>query len=120
MDRMRRAMTPQEFQVLVSLAGQDRHGLGIMREVDSRTGGSVWLGPGTLYTALKRMKDGGLIQESEDRPAPSLDDPRRRYYRLTDRGLGVVEGEVRRMDEAVRQARKLGIASTGSVVEGVG
>lgn len=96
-------LTPAVFHILLSLVDDERHGLAITREVESRTGGKVWLGPGTLYTALKRMSGDGLIEESGRRPAPDLDDRRRRYYRLTGFGKRVLLAEAELKEEELRQ-----------------
>src|SRR3712207_5182028 len=79
-------LTPAVLQILLSLADEERHGYGIMREVEDRTGGGVRMGPGTLYGSIKRMLVDGLIEESDERPDPELDDSRRHYYRITDFG----------------------------------
>src|SRR6266404_8249853 len=76
-------LKPNWFHVLLSLSGEDQHGYGIMQEVLDRTDGKVRLWPATLYGTLKRLMDEELIEESGERPAPELDDSRRRYYRLT-------------------------------------
>ena len=94
-----------EFQILLALADDERHGYGIMREVAERTSGDVQLGPGTLYGSIKRMVGRGLIEESEERPDPALDDERRRYYRITSLGRRVVMAEARRMERLVGIAR---------------
>jgi DNA-binding PadR family transcriptional regulator len=90
------------FHVLLSLADQEQHGYGIMQEVLQRTGGKVRLWPATLYGTLKRLMDEELIEESGDRPAPELDDARRRYYRLTRLGRRVLAAESARLEELVR------------------
>jgi len=103
-------LTPAMFQVLVALADGEKHGYAIIKEVSRRTDGKVRLRAGTLYTAIRRFVDSGLIQESAERPDPALDDERRRYYRLTDRGRAVAVAEARRMTETLAQARtKLGV-----------
>jgi DNA-binding PadR family transcriptional regulator len=94
-----------EFQILLALADEERHGYGIMREVADRTHGDVQLGPGTLYGSIKRMVARGLIEESDERPDPKLDDERRRYYRVTSLGRRVVVAEARRMERLVGIAR---------------
>lgn len=96
-------LTPAVFHILLALADDERHGLAITREVESRTGGKVWLGPGTLYPALKRMSGDGLIEESGRRPAPDLDDRRRRYYRLTGFGKRVLLADAALKEEELRQ-----------------
>ena len=94
-----------EFHILLALADAERHGYGIMQEVERRSGGSVRLGPGTLYGAIKRMLAAGLIEQSDQRPASEPDDQRRRcYYRLTGLGGHVAAGESRRLAELVRVA----------------
>jgi DNA-binding PadR family transcriptional regulator len=90
------------FHILLSLAGDDQHGYGIMQEVLDRTSGKVRLWPATLYGTLKRLIEAGLIEESGDRPAQELDDARRRYYRLTRLGRRVLDAESERLQELVR------------------
>ncbi len=101
-------LTPVALNVLLALADGERHGYGIMLEVRERTGGRVRLGPGTLYGAVKRLKEGGVIEESEERPDSESDDERRRYYRLTGFGGDVLAAEVERLDGLVRAARRKG------------
>ena len=104
-------LTPVALNVLLALADGERHGYGIMLEVRERTGGRVRLGPGTLYGAIKRLKEGGVIEESAHRrpdPGEVPDDERRRYYRLTGFGGAVLAAEVERLDGLVRAARRKG------------
>jgi DNA-binding PadR family transcriptional regulator len=101
-------LTPVALNVLLALADGERHGYGIMLEVRERTGGRVRLGPGTLYGAIKRLKEGGVIEESEKRPDPEADDERRRYYRLTGFGGEVLAAEVERLEGLVSAARRKG------------
>lgn len=89
------------FHILISLADGEQHGYGIMQEVLERSGGKVRLWPATLYGSLKRLIENGLIAESGERPAPELDDARRRYYKLTPLGLQVLELESRRLCDLV-------------------
>jgi DNA-binding PadR family transcriptional regulator len=98
-------LTPAVLQILLALADEERHGYGIMKEVEDRTGGEVRLGPGTLYGAIKRMLADGLIEESDERPDPDLDDQRRRYYQITDFGRGVAGAEAQRLRDLVNTAR---------------
>ena len=98
-------LKPQWFYVLLSLADDGQHGYGIMQEVLARTEGKVRLWPATLYGTLKRLTDAGLIEESGSRPAPDLDDARRRYYRLTRLGRRVLKAEGRRLEELVSAIR---------------
>ncbi|HVD04420.1 MAG TPA: helix-turn-helix transcriptional regulator, partial [Gemmatimonadaceae bacterium] len=81
-------------------------GYAIMREVAERTDGAVRLGPGTLYGALKRLLEAGLVEEGGERPDPDMDDERRRYYRLAKPGLSVARAEARRLEGMVRAARQ--------------
>ena len=94
------------FHILLSLAGAEQHGYGIMQEVLERTNGAVRLWPATLYGSLKRLIADGLIEESDERPVEELDDARRRYYRLTRLGRTVLELECDRMQEMVRMVQK--------------
>jgi DNA-binding PadR family transcriptional regulator len=77
-----------------------------MREVEGRTGGEIRLGPGTLYGSIKRMLADGLIEESNERPDPEMDDQRRRYYRITDFGRRVAGAEAERLADLVSTARE--------------
>ena len=94
------------YHILVSLVDEDRHGYGILREIERRAGGDVRLGTGTLYTAVKRLVAAGLIEETDERPDPELDDHRRRYYRLTHLGRSVAAAEAARMAGLVGLARQ--------------
>ena len=98
-------LKPHWFHVLLSLDHQEQHGYGIMQEVLERTGGKVRLWPATLYGTLKRLMDEDLIAESDRRPAPDLDDARRRYYRLTKLGSRVLQAECRRLEDLVAVIR---------------
>jgi DNA-binding PadR family transcriptional regulator len=93
------------FHILLSLAGGEQHGYGIMQEVLNRTSGKVRLWPATLYGSIKRLIEAELIEESDERPAPELDDARRRYYRLTALGRRVLDAECERLQELVRTIR---------------
>ncbi len=97
-------LTPAVFHILLSLVDEERHGYGIMKEVEARTDRRVQLKPGTLYQAIKRLLESGLIQETGERVDPSLTDERRRYYRLTGSGREVVEAEAERLAQLVDQA----------------
>ena len=94
------------FHILLSLAGAEQHGYGIMQEVLERTDGPVRLWPATLYGSLKLLIADGLIEESDERPVAELDDARRRYYRLTRLGRAVLELECERLQEMVRMVQK--------------
>jgi DNA-binding PadR family transcriptional regulator len=98
-------LTPAVLNILLALADEERHGYGIMREVEARTGGETRLGPGTLYGSIKRMLADGLIEESDERPDPEMDDQRRRYYRITHFGRWVAGAEAKRLQDLVNTAR---------------
>ncbi|HEX9800739.1 MAG TPA: helix-turn-helix transcriptional regulator [Thermoanaerobaculia bacterium] len=98
------------FHILLALAEEDRHGYAILLDVERRTGGEVRLSVATLYRTLERLLEQGLIAELAERPAPELDDERRRYYRLTPRGAAAARAEARRLDKLVRLARSAGLA----------
>ena len=98
-------LTPPVFHILLALSEGERHGYAIMQEVAADTGGSLQLGPGTLYGCLKRMLAAQLVEESEDRPDPDLDDERRRYYRITALGARALRAEAERLASAVAAAR---------------
>jgi DNA-binding PadR family transcriptional regulator len=91
----------QWFHIMLSLAGGEQHGYGVMREVLGRTHGKVRLWPATLYGSIKHMIEADLIEESDERPAPELDDARRRYYRLTALGRRALDAECDRLQELV-------------------
>ena len=101
-------LQPAVFHILMALADEDRHGYGIIQEVRGRTSGDVRLSPGTLYRSIQRMLDDDLIVEINERPAPELDDERRRYYRITTFGRAVARAEANRLHELVRLARASG------------
>jgi len=90
-------LTPAVFHILLALADGEKHGYGIMREVAAITDGAMRMGPGTLYGTIKRMLEAGLLEESDERPDPTLDDERRRYYRMTDFGERVAQAEAERL-----------------------
>jgi DNA-binding PadR family transcriptional regulator len=108
-------LTPVALNILLALADGERHGYGIGLEVRERTGGKMRLGPGTLYGSIKRMVDGGLVEESEGRsegPGDGrrrYDEERRRYYRLTGFGERVLAAELARLEGVVRTARAKGV-----------
>ena len=105
-------LAPATFQILLALVDGERHGYSIMKEVTARTDGAVRMGPGTLYGALKRLLEGGLVEESEQRSDAELGDDRRRYYRLTKFGLRVARLEARRLEAMVRAARRKKLIGT--------
>lgn len=93
-----------QYQILVSLLSGEKHGYGIMLTVETLTDGKVKLGPGTLYGAIKRLIEQGWIEESGERPDPSIDDQRRRYYRITASGKQVTSDETKRLRHVVGYA----------------
>ncbi len=105
-------LTPAVFHILLALADGEKHGYGIMQEVTTITNGEVRMGPGTLYGTIKRMLESGLIEETEERPDPALDDERRRYYRITSFGERVAHAE------ASRLATLLNVAQSKRLVGG--
>jgi DNA-binding PadR family transcriptional regulator len=97
------SLSRNAMYVLLAIGPEERHGYAIMSEVARLTGGGVHLRPGAIYTTIRRLLDDGLIDESDERPDPELDDQRRRYYRLTAVGRTVAAVEVRRLDSIVRK-----------------
>jgi DNA-binding PadR family transcriptional regulator len=97
-------LPPSVFHILVALADRERHGYGIMQDISNRTDGKTRLSPGTLYGSIKRLLEQGLIQESDERPDPELDDERRRYYQITNFGRRVAGAETERLAKLVGQA----------------
>ena len=95
-------LSPQVFAILLALGDEPRHGYGILKEVEERTGGQVALLPGSLYSAIRRMLEAGWIEEVE--MAVEGDDPRRRYYGLTEAGRRLAQDEARRMSTLLRVA----------------
>ena len=100
------ARSPVGYQILLALAGRDRHGYLIRKAVEQQTDGAMTLGPGTLYAAIRRLEDAGLIEQSPWRPEADLDDQRRRYYRLTKPGRAALEAETARLQATVKMALK--------------
>jgi DNA-binding PadR family transcriptional regulator len=99
-------LTPAVFHVLLALVEGERHGYAIMQEVTDSTRGQIKMGPGTLYGTIKRLLEAQLIEESDRRPDPALDDERRRYYRLTGLGEEVVKAEALRYEQLAKLARR--------------
>ena len=103
-------LQPATFQILLSLAEEDRHGYAIILDVARRTNGEIRLSAGTLYRSIQRMLELGLIIETKSRPAPEVDDERRRYYSITPFGTEVAQAEAGRLRSLVKMARLCGIA----------
>ena len=103
-------LQPTAFHILLSLTDEDRHGYAIILDVARRTNGELKLSAGTLYRSIQRMLESGLIIETKTRPAPEMDDERRRYYRITPFGKAVVQAEVGRLRSLLKMARLCGVA----------
>lgn len=98
-------MNPRVFMILLAFAEGSAHGYQVKKSVEDRSGGSIRLDAGSLYRSLAKLVDEGLVVESGDRPDPKMDDTRRRYYELTDRGRAVVAAEAARLANLVEYAR---------------
>ena len=97
------------FHILLALSEGDRHGYGIIQDVALRTQGELKLSAGTLYRTIQRLLEQGLIEELRERPAPDLDDERRRYYRITSFGTAAARAEAQRLQQLVKLARARGL-----------
>ena len=102
-------LTPAVFHILLALSSGERHGYGIMKQVEADSQSKVTMGPGTLYGSLKRMLDAGLVRESDKRVDPEMDDERRIYYQITAAGAETLTAELERYQRivAIAQQRKL-------------
>ena len=98
-------LTPAAFQILLALADEARHGLGIVDEIEERTTGAISLGPGTLYGTIKQLREVKFIREADAGAKPQDHDPRRRYYALTPAGKEAVSREAQRLEQMVQVAR---------------
>lgn len=96
-------LSPATLHILLSLAGEELHGYAIMQEVQRQSEGKYRLGPGTLYDNLQKMIERGLVEELDQRPGD--EDPRRRYYRLSTLGRGVLTAEISRLGDVVREGK---------------
>ena len=92
------------FHILLALLNEEKHGYAIMRDVEELSDGAVTMGPGTMYGSIKRMLAEGLIEESDERPDPEMDDQRRRYYRCTGLGEKVCHAEAARLSRLLKNA----------------
>lgn len=104
-------LTPTVFHMLLALADGEKHGYGIMQAVEAETRGQMQIRVGSLYGSIQRMIEAGLIEETNERPDPELDDERRRYYGLTEFGRRVLAAEAARIAQAmavIRGKRVLG------------
>ena len=112
-------LTPAVLHILLALSTQERHGYGIMKQVESDSQGKVKMGPGTLYGSLGRMIDAGLIRESDKKVDPKMDDERRVYYKITAPGQKALAAELERYREVVAVAKQMRL-SPNAVVYGYG
>ena len=103
-------LQPTTLHILLSLTDEDRHGYAIILEVARRTQGELKLSAGTLYRSIQRMLETGLIVETRNRPAPEMDDERRRYYRITPLGKALAQAEAGRLRDLLKMARMCGVA----------
>jgi len=103
----------ENFHILVSLADQDRHGYSIMQDIAARSDGAVRISASTLYGAIRKLLESGLIEELSERPDPEHDDERRRYYRLSAMGWAVAKAEAKRLERLLADARAMGLLSEG-------
>lgn len=105
----RRPLSPPVLHILLALADGDRHGYAIKQEIERRTQGTIRLGPSTLYEAIQRLLDGGLIVEAAQPSAAACNgqEAQRRYYTLTARGLAALSAEVRQLGRLVDHARSI-------------
>ena len=99
-------LTPAVFHILLALSSGERHGYGIMKQVEADSQGKVSMGPGTLYGSLKRMLDAGLVRESDKRVDPEMDDQRRIYYQITGIGAEALAAELERYQRIVSIAHQ--------------
>lgn len=104
-------LKPALFHILLALSEGDLHGYGIVKAVEETTGGRVVLEPSPLYRRLKRLLDSGIVEESGERPAPELDDRRRRYYHLTPLGRRVLSAEAARLESLFASDRVRALAA---------
>ena len=103
-------LTPAVLHILLALSTEERHGYGIMKQVEAESQGKVKMGPGTLYGSLGRMMEAGLIRESDKKVDPELDDERRVYYQITGLGQAALAAELERYREVVAVAKRKKLA----------
>lgn len=109
-DKANAPLTPAVLHILLALSTEERHGYGIMKQVELESQGKVRMGPGTLYGSLGRMMEAGLIRESDKRVDPAMDDERRIYYTLTGLGRKALAAELDRYREVMAVATEKRIA----------
>ena len=113
--RQNTPLTPAVFHILLALSTKERHGYGIMKQVETDSRGSVRMGPGTLYGSLKRMLEAGLVEESAGKIDPAIDDERRIYYRIAGEGRKALAAELERYRNVLAVARGKRLPSNGFV-----
>src|SRR6185295_501167 len=99
-------LTPAVLHILLALSTGERHGYGVMKQVEADSAGKVKMGPGTLYGSLGRMIESGLIRESEKRVDPAMDDERRIYYKITPLGQKALAAELDRYRQVVAVSKQ--------------
>ena len=99
-------LTPAVLHILLALSTGERHGYGIMKQVEADSQGKVKMGPGTLYGSIARMTEAGLVRECDKRVDPQIDDERRIYYELTSEGQAALEAELSRYRDVVAVAKR--------------
>ncbi|MGB2905584.1 MAG: helix-turn-helix transcriptional regulator [Candidatus Aminicenantaceae bacterium] len=109
-----RPLTPAVLHILLALSVKERHGYGIMKQVEADSQGKVNMGPGTLYGSLGRMIEAGLIRESDKKKDPEMDDERRIYYKITSLGQKALAAELERYREVVAVARQKRLSPNGN------
>lgn len=112
-------LTPAVFHILLALVDSEKHGYAIMKDVEEQTQGKMKMGPGTLYRSIKRMLAAGLIEESDERADPALDDQRRRYYKLTAAGRQAATIEAERISWLVRVSRQKHLLAMQRLMEAI-
>lgn len=112
-------LTPLSHAILLALVDEDRHGYGIIKEVERQSDGALAPGTGTLYAALRRMQDEGLLADSDREPGPD-EDQRRKYYRITGRGRAAARAETLRLARLVAVAREKALVTPGEAAAGGG
>jgi DNA-binding PadR family transcriptional regulator len=116
--RSQKPLTPAVLHILLALSTTERHGYGIMKQVESDSHGKVNMGPGTLYGSIGRMIEAGLIRESDKRVDADLDDERRIYYRITGSGKEALAAELERYSEVMAVAKQKQL-SPRSIPDGI-
>lgn len=104
-------LKPTDYLTLIALAEGDQHGYGLVKRIETLSGGTLKLVPGNFYSVLQRLLNEGLLEEADRRPADDLDNRRRRYYAITDIGRQVAEAETARLKSLVRVAENQGLAN---------